>query len=186
MKELLRQLESRDKPIKLAASKKLRDLCAQSPESLYRYFDVFSAQLEHENNVMRWNAILAIGYLAAADRDGRIDALLDRYLAPIRGPVMITAANTIKGATVIACAKPVLAATIARAIMRVEKANYAAPECRNVAIGHALEALGKIGGGAEVKRFAARHLDNPRPATARKAARLLASLESASKSRSRS
>ena len=186
MKELLRQLESRDKPIKLAASKKLRDLCAQSPESLYRYFDVFATLLEHENNVIRWNAILAIGYLAPADRDGRIDALLDRYLAPIRGPVMITAANTIKGATLIARAKPTLARTIARGIVRAENGTYATPECRNVAIGHALEALGKIGGGAEVKRFAARHLDNPRPATAKKAARLLASLESASKSRSRS
>jgi hypothetical protein len=186
VKELLRDLESGEKPVKLAASKKLRDLCAQSPESLYPYFDIFAAQLDHENNVLRWNAILAIGHLAPADRGGKIDALLDRYLAPIRGPVMITAANTIKGAALIARAKPALSATVARAIMRAEKAAYATPECRNVAIGHALEALGKISGGAEVKRFAVRHLENPRPATAKKAARLLASLESASKSRSRS
>jgi hypothetical protein len=38
----------------------------------------------------------------------------------------------------------------------------------------------------EVHSFAARQANNPRPATAKKAARLLASLESASKSRSRS
>jgi hypothetical protein len=48
--------------------------------------------------------------------------MLDDYLAPIRGPVMITAANTIKGAVIIARAKPHLAAKIAGALMRVERA----------------------------------------------------------------
>jgi len=96
-------------------------------------------------------------------------SFLDRYLTPIDGPVMITAANTIKGAAMIAQAKPHLAPQIAAAILRVEKARYATPECRNVAIGHGLEALRGMGV-AEARELAKRHLRNPRVATARKAA----------------
>lgn len=187
MRKLLSDLESPDKRVRLAASKKLRDLSETRPAEVYPHFARFAALLEHENHVLRWNAILTVGHLARVDGAGAIDQLIERYLAPIRGPVMITAANIIKGAASIARAKPALADAIARAMMQAEKAKYATPECRNVAIGHALEALRTIPAHAgEVKRFAARHLNNPRPATAKRAARLLASLESASKSRSRS
>jgi hypothetical protein len=186
MRELFRQLESTIPRLRLAASKKLRDFAKQSPAALYPDFDRFAALLTHENTILRWNAILSVAYLACADRDGKIEPLLDRYLAPISGPVMITAANTIKGAALIARAQPALAATIATAIMKVEKAKYATAECRNIAIGHAITALQSIGPSSAALRFAARHTDNPRPATARKATRWLASWESASKSRSRS
>src|SRR6516164_851994 len=104
--KLLRDLESAEKPVRLAASKKLRDLSAEAPGELYPHCDIFAALLGSENNVLRWNAILTIANLAPADRDDRIDEMLDEYLAPIRGPVIITAANTIKGAAIIARAKP--------------------------------------------------------------------------------
>src|SRR5690349_11683002 len=126
--KLLRELESREKPARLTASKELRDLSAEAPELLYGCFGRFAELLEHENNVLRWNAILTIGHLARADRDGKIEGLLERYLAPIRGPVMITAANTIKGAAMIARSKPALADEIVCGIMAVEKARYATPE----------------------------------------------------------
>jgi hypothetical protein len=185
--KLLRDLESAEKPVRLAASKKLRDLSAEAPGELYPHFDIFAALLGSENNVLRWNAILTIANLAPADRDDRIDEMLDEYLAPIRGPVIITAANTIKGAAIIARAKPHLAARIAGALMRVERAKYATPECRDVAIGHVLEVLPKIvTRPVVVQSFATRHVDNPRPATARKAIRLSASLASGSRPHIRS
>jgi hypothetical protein len=173
--------------IELQASKQRRDLSQGAPEAVYPQFEELAAQLDNPNNVLKWNAILTLANLAPVDREGKLDGLLDRYLAPIAGPVMITAANTIKGAAIIAQSKPNLAQHIAAAIMCAEHGKYATPECRNVAIGHALQALSAMKAtGREVRSFAARHLDNPRPATAKKAARLLTSFESASKSRSRS
>ena len=164
--ELLRDLESAQKAERLAASKKLRDLSAETPGELYPHFDIFAGLLGSENNVLRWNAILTIANLAPADREDRIDEMLDVYLAPIRGPVMITAANTIKGAAIIGRAK-----------------QHLAPK---IAIGHVLDALPKIVRWQVAGAFAAKHVNNPRPATAKKAARVSASSGSASKSRSRS
>jgi hypothetical protein len=183
MQKLLRDFDSAEARVRLAASKNLRDISQKTPEALYPYFDRFAELLSHENNVLKWNAILTVAYLAPADRGGKIEGIIHRYLAPISGPVMITAANTIKGAALIALAKPALAPTIANAIMKTEQANYATPECRNVALGHAISALQSMGGvlgdTRAALRFAARHADNPRPATARKAARWLASSASA-------
>ena len=62
-------------------------------------------------------------------------------------------------------------------IMRVERAEYATPECRNVAIGHALRALEELvrllPDRRGVRLFAARQLGNPRAATSAKARKFL-------------
>lgn len=67
---------------------------------------------------------------------------------------MITAANVIRGAGKIACAKPHLADEIARALVQVERAKYETDECRNVALGHAVQVIDQF----------FEHLNNPRPA----------------------
>src|SRR5437870_1273318 len=143
---LLARLGSGEARVKFAASKALRELSQPEPELLYPHFEVFAGLLRHENNILQWNATLTLANLARVDREGKLDRMLDAYLAPIAGPVMITAANVIKGATVIAVAKPYLAERIAAHLMRVEKAGYATPDCLNVAIGHALQALEKLKG----------------------------------------
>jgi hypothetical protein len=130
----------------------------------------------------RGGAGVGKGGSACAAR-GRIDGVLDRYLAPIAGPVMITAANAIAGAGRIASARPDLQPRIVAAILGVEKARYATAECRNVAIGHALETLRTLALASDasapspefraVLAFARRQLKNPRPATAKKAGRLV-------------
>ncbi|HTS67261.1 MAG TPA: hypothetical protein VMH28_34790 [Candidatus Acidoferrales bacterium] len=180
MRDLLEALGSSQARTRLRASKALRELSRRDPAALYPHFGVFAGLLGHPNSIIRWNAILTLGNLAVADDQGKLECLLDRYLAPIRGPVMITAANTIQGAASIALAHPHLADRIATQILGVETAKYATAECRNVAIGHALEALSKIRAllshPAKVVAFASRQVGNPRPATARKAARLLAAM----------
>jgi hypothetical protein len=190
LSDLLRDLTSARARVRLAASKALRDLSRNTPEAVYPHLDRLAALISHENSILQWNAILSLAYLAPVDREGKLDPLLPRYLEAISGPVMITAANTIKGAALIAAAKPHLAGEIAAGIMRTENGRYATSECRNVAIGHALQALeairAEVDNPAALRSFAVRHLNNSRQATARKAARLLASLGSASVSRSRS
>ena len=61
--------------------------------------------------------------------------------------------------------------------MRVERAEYAMPECRNVAIGHALRVLEELvrllPDRRGVRLFAACQLGNPRAATSTRARRFL-------------
>jgi hypothetical protein len=175
--EVLVGLGSRRAGVKFGASKALRILSERVPEALYPHFDFFAAMLDHENQILKWNAMLTLANLARVDREGKIEAILDRYLDPISGPDMISAANAIRGAVVIGMAKPHLVRRILLRIMRVERAQYATPECRNVAIGHALKALEPLADLLPDRRmlrlFAARQLGNPRAATSAKARKFL-------------
>ena len=109
--------------------------------------------------------------------ESRIEAILDRYLDLTSGPNLITAANAMRGAAIIGVAKPHLVKRIVTRIMRVERAEYATPQCRNVAIGHALRALEELvlllPDRRGVRLFAARQLGNPRAATSTKARKFL-------------
>src|SRR5581483_11560265 len=144
VQKLISSLESSKPSVKYDAVKALRTISERAPHAVYPHFDLFVNYLRHENSILRWNAMLILANLASVDDEGQLDEILDDYLAAINGCRMIDAANTIRGAAVIACAKPYLADTIASRIMQVEHANYATPECRNVGIGHAIEALGRI------------------------------------------
>ncbi len=159
------------------ASKRLQTLSEERPEQVYPHFNFLADLTRGDNNILKWNALLTLANLAAVDSAKKLDRMLDEYLAPVRGPVMITAGNAMKGAAVIAAAKPYLADRIAGAIFQVERAKYATPECRNVAVGHAIQALGKIFPSIEDKRavvsFVTRQKKNPRAATRAKAIKFL-------------
>jgi hypothetical protein len=174
--EVLDCLDAREARVKFGAGKVLRLLSEREPDALLPALDRLAGLLDAENSILKWTAIIAIGNLAAADagKGRRIDGLLEKLLAPIRGPVMITAGNTILAAGKIALARPDLAERIAYAIMGVERGLYETSECWNIAIGHALRALDPLVDGLRrqrrpVLRFAERHLNNPRPATRKKA-----------------
>ena len=175
--EVLAGLGATRAATKFGASKALRILSERAPELLYPHFDSFTALLAHDNHILKWNATLTLANLARVDRESRIEGMLDRYLDLIVGPNMITAANAMRGAAIIGAAKPHLVQHIVSRIMRVERAKYATPECRNVAIGHALRALEDLSplltDRRKVRLFAARQLGNPRTATSAKARRFL-------------
>jgi hypothetical protein len=173
LQTLFHAIDSRAARTRFAGSKLLQLLSQESPQILYPYFDALVAMLRSTNSIIRWNASLALGNLASADTENKLDRILEEYLAPISGPQMIDAANTVRGATAIALAKPYLADRIARAIRSVERAHYATPECRNVALGHAILALQRIFPLLHDQRaaelFARRQRRNPRNATRNKA-----------------
>jgi hypothetical protein len=163
--------------VRFGAAKALRNLSGRAPDLIYPHFDFFASFLWNENSILRWNAILIVGNLAAVDGERRVDRIIDGYLSAISGPHMIDAGNTMRGAAAIGVAKPYLADRIARHILEVERATYAAPECRNVAIGHAIESLDRlfprIADKRAVQRFVSRQMDNSRAATRKKAERFL-------------
>jgi hypothetical protein len=63
----------------------------------------------------------ALSQLARVDAEDKFTAIFDKHFAPIRGPVMITAAHVIRGGARIAAAKPHLADRIAAEVMKVDR-----------------------------------------------------------------
>jgi hypothetical protein len=177
LEEVLAGLGEETARTKFGCAKALRLLSEQRPGLLYPYFDVFVRLLEHPNKILRWEGILVLSQLARIDAEDKFAPVFEKYFAPISGPVMITAANVIRGASRIARAKPGLADRIARKILKVSQAHYQTPECRNVAIGHAIVALGDffelLGDQAPTLRFVRTQLKNSRAATRKKAERFL-------------
>ena len=167
-----------DKPrIKYGCSKALRIISELRPDALYPHFDFFVDLLDHENKILQWDAAFVLSHLARADDGDKCRAIFARYFAAIHGPVMITAANVIQGGARIAQAKPHLADLIAGEILKVATARYRTPECRNVAIGHAIHSLGAIlpllRDPAPAVQFVRRQARNRRPATRKKAEQFL-------------
>lgn len=175
--ELFDGLAADEARVRYGCLKVLRLISERKPAVVYPEFDRLVALLNSENNILQWSAIIILGNLAAVDAQRKLDEILTRYLRPIAGPVLITAANTIGGAGKMAAAKPRLADRIARALMRVEAANYQTPECRNVALGRVVESLelffDQVKDRQSVLEFVRRQLGNARPAVRRKAARFL-------------
>jgi hypothetical protein len=163
--------------VRFGCLKDLRRLSGESPQLLYPDFDKLVRLLDQPNSIFRWNAAHMLANLSRVDRSHRLAPLLGKFLKPIRGPQMIGAANVIQAAAAIAANQPRLADQLAAGILTVGRAKYETEKCRNVAIGHAIQALGEffesIPRQRQVVSFVRRQLDNPRPATRRKAAKFL-------------
>jgi hypothetical protein len=163
--------------VKYGCLKDLRRLSEEEPQLVYPDFEKFVRLLDHPNSIFRWNAAHILANLARVDRSRKIGPLLGKFLQPVGGPQMIAAANVMQAAAVIAAAQPRLADTLAAGILAVGRAKYETEECRNVAIGHAIQSLDRFFASIPRQRavvsFVRRQLDNPRPATRSKAEKFL-------------
>ncbi len=137
-------LKSDKASIKYGCDKILRIISEKQPSFLYSHMDFFLANLEHENNFLKWGAIHIISNLAAVDSESKIEQYLDKYFAPIPGPVLTTATNVLKGAAKIALAKPQLTHRVTQELLKVETAKYKTEECRNIALGQTITAFGQF------------------------------------------
>ena len=185
LEALERGLGSDQARVKYGCANALRFVSEEHPALLYSQFNFFRRMLDHRNKILQWEAVFVLSQLARVDTGDRFAKIFRKYFSPIRGPVMITAANVIQGGARIARAKPPLADRISTEIRKVGRASYQTPECRNVAIGHAILALQEIfpllRHRQAVLQFVLRHLKNPRRATARKAERFLKLVQSRAK-----
>ena len=177
LSEVFEGLSATEANVKYACAKVLHVISEKNPCALYPRFDRFVELLRDGNKILQWEAFCIIANLSCVDSKDKFEGILDTYFAPIRGPVMITAANVIKGASTIAVAKPHLTERVVKELLRVEKGNYQTAECRNVALGHAIEALDlffeQIEDRKPVLRLVRRQQNNTRSATRRKAERFL-------------
>jgi hypothetical protein len=177
--EIAEGLKADKARVKYGCAKVLRIVSEQRPDLLYPHFDFFVRLLDHDNKILQWEAAFVLSQLARVDAEDKFAAVFSRYFSPIPGPVMITAANVIQGGARIAQAKPRLADRIAGEVLKVAKARYQTPECRNVAIGHAIRALGVmqplLRDPTPAVQFVRRQARNKRPATRKKAEQFLKS-----------
>lgn len=171
--EIMAGVRAEKSSVRFGCSKILRLISEKAPALLYPHMDFFVRLAGDQNTFLRMDAARVIGNLTVVDFDGKFERIFEEYFAPIRGPAMIPAANIIGTAAKIAAAKPSLADRIAGEILKVERAEYATGECRNVALGHAIQSfdlfLELIQDKASVSRLVKRQLQNPRVGTRKKA-----------------
>ena len=177
LEEVIEGLNADTARIRFGCAKVLRIVSEQRPDLLYPRFEFFASLLESDNKIFQWEAAFVLSHLARVDAEDRFAGLFKKYFSPVAGPAMITAANVIQGGARIARAKPQLADRIATEVLKVSRGRYQTAECRNIAIGHAILALGEffdlIRNPPPVLRFVRRQLSNSRPATRKKAEQFL-------------
>ena len=170
---ILEGLNASRASIKFGCSKVLRLASEKSPEVLYPRMEFFVNLLDNGNTFLRIDAARVLAHLTAVDSKRKFEKIFEKYFAPIAGPTMIPAANVIDSAARIAWAKPGLTGRIVAEILKVETANYATEECRNVALGHAIKSLDtffdRIEDKTPVVDLIRKQLLNTRPATRKKA-----------------
>jgi hypothetical protein len=180
--DLVEGLEAQKPNVKYGCEKVLRRVSERRPDLVMPYFDAFVKLLRSDNSFLKWGAIITLANLAPADRDGRLEQIFARYFAPVTGPGLVTAANTIASAPRIARARPELTQRIVRQILKVETASFVhqgapSPECRNVACGHAIAAFAamfdQINRPKPVLEFVKRQLESTRPAVRKSAEKFL-------------
>jgi len=182
IKQLIEGVTAPKGSIRFGYEKVLRLISEEHPELIYPYFNIFKELSGCDNSFLKWGAILTIANLAAVDSGKKLEKIFKEYYAPITGPVMVTAANIIGGSVKIALAKPHLTEKITQEILKVEKAKFLhhgelSPECRNVAIGQAIDSFEQFFEQIENKdtviKFVKRQLKNSRAKVARKAEKFL-------------
>lgn len=171
--EIFAGLNAKPARIKYGCDKVLRCISEKAPELLYPKIDFFIENLGHENNFLQWSAIDILANLASVDGANKIESVLEKYFAPIPGPVLVTAANIIKASARIVEAKPHLADRVSSELLKVEHARYRTAECRNIALGTAIDAFQKIFDRIQDKQpvilLVRKQLGNTRNATKKKA-----------------
>ena len=173
----LADLQSDSAKVKYCCAKNLIAIAKENPARLYPHMDTFVKLLDGENNVLKWTAIIIIGNLARVDKEKKVDKLIGRLVGFLNAGKLITANNAIMSLASIAIAKPQYQKQITEALLKVEHYDYDTDECRNIAIGKVIEAIGlyfsQLQDRKAVVEFAQRQTENTRNATRKKAERFL-------------
>ena len=176
----LADLQSDSAEVKYCCAKNLIAIAKENPGRLYPYMDTFVKLLDGDNNVLKWTAIIIIGNLARVDKEKKVDRLIGRLVGFLNAGKLITANNATMALAGIAIAKPQYQKQITEALLKVEHYDYDTDECRNIAIGKVIEAVGlypsQVKGKKAVIEFARRQTKNTRNSTKKKAERFLKKL----------
>lgn len=175
-------LLSEDPKVKYPAGKMVVALSKENPAALYQHFDLFVSFLKGEKNVMKWVALQVIANLVRIDTEDKSLAVLPLIIELFHSDSLITSSNAVLALTEIALHKPSKRDQVLAELISVEKNNYVSkgkhsPECRNIAIGHVLDALAKFDkedqNRIDVQKFIKRQCQNSRSSVQRTAEALV-------------
>jgi hypothetical protein len=173
----LADLQSDSAEVKYCCAKNLIAIAKESPGRLYPHIDTFVKLLDGDNNILKWTAIQVIGNLARVDKESKVDRLIGRLVGFLNAGKLITANNATMALAGIAIAKPRYRKQITKELLKVEHYDYDTDECRNIAIGKVIEAIGSYSSQLRDEKaiieFARRQTKNTRNATKKKAERFL-------------
>jgi len=177
----LADLQSDSAEVKYCCARNIIAIAKENPARLYPDIGTFIKLLDGDNNVLKWTAIIIIGNLARVDKDKKVDQLISRLVGFLNAGKLITANNATMALASIAIAKPQYQKQITKELLKVEHYEYDTDECRNIAIGKVIEAIGSYSTQLQDKKavieFAQRQTENTRNATKKKAERLLNKLK---------
>jgi hypothetical protein len=171
-------LSSKLPRVKFGCSKTLLLLSGKHPELLRGNIERIAELLDSNNRILKWNGIAILGNLAAVETEGWIRCQLKRLYDFLAGGELITANNAIAALGKIARAFPEERKRIVVQLLGIERQTFETDECRNIAIGKAILALGmlcdSVHPGKPVLDFICRQTGNSRKATANKAKAFIA------------
>jgi len=137
-------LSSDTATVRFNSSKVLVAAARETPECLEPQIGAILKMLDSGNRFLKSAAIRILGLLAPVDSRGRITRSLDKILEPIPGPDLVVAVNAIEGAGLIAEAKPRITDRVVGRLLAVARGQFKTTECRNIAMGRAVDALAPL------------------------------------------
>ena len=167
--KILNGVTSSRATIRYGCAKVLMDLSEEYPEELYQHMDYFIELLDSKYRILTWNAMGIIANLTRVDKDGKFDAIFDKYYSFLNDEYMVTVANVVGHSGKIALAKPHLIQKITDELLKVENTSttpHLAEECKRVIAEKAIESFSlffdRIHDKEKVLSFARRQLGSSR------------------------
>jgi len=162
---------------KFKSAKILALISKDKPEILYHHFGFFAEQLDNENTILKWNAIIIVANLTSVDSEKKFDGLFAQFYNFMKQGNLVTAANVVANSSVIAKSKPYFEDSITQKILQIDSLELPTPECYNVLKGHAITVFDQyfeqIINKSEVIAFVKKELENTRNAVKKKAEKFL-------------
>jgi hypothetical protein len=178
--DLIEYLSSDKAVIKYKSLKVLMHLSEHKPSILYSKWDFLIRLLENENTFMRAGGVNMIANLTKVDSKKKFEKIFDKYYSLLEDKSMINAANIAARSGFIAKTKPNLADKITDKLINIDKTHHSS-ECKNIIKGKAIlsfeEYIGEYENKEKIINFVKKELKNTRPATRKKAEKILKKLD---------
>ena len=167
---LVAVLASDNKRAKNRAVKLLAVLAGEYPKAVYPHAPLLIEYLTGTETILLWNALIALGHLAAVDRKMHLEAVLPALIRLLGDDSMITAGHAITCLGRIAAAKPSLRTSLVKTLLAPSTVSRD-PECAGILAGKTLVVFATLSPPADknelilMRQFAREHLQSPRTAT---------------------
>lgn len=173
----LEDLDSPRAEVRYACVRRVLSVSEKSPRFLLPHVGELTGLLESDNRIIRWTAIEALGAVLATGAVRKAAAGVDRLIRFLGRGEMIAANHAVRALGKVARGIPAFGPKIIPALLKVENRRYETPECRNIVLGKVLETFRnlpeRVRWAKPLEAFARRQAHNRRPATRKKADKLL-------------